>query len=687
MFFRFGNQRTGSAYNLSKDSRSRLGKTVTAAKQVTAMPQSGGSGGGGSSFSGTGSSGFGRASAGGQYNISRYNPVHDHLEIGSIVEDWMPRDQAGMSQLWRLIYLRDAIVGPAVDLYSNLPYSECRLTGIEDPAVMRVYEDTMERLDIVTMMPDLVREFLTIGRFCASLIFDGKSGTFIDWTVHDPDFLRIEPIPIRGFDPKIDLIASPALKNFLHSQDDRDIQVREQLPDHYLDQYEQQGTYKLNPLNTIFVPRRASPYDYIGTSFLTRIVSFWALEKSLIESTVTNARRRTRAITHIKAGLDNVWEPTEEELEAISGLFIQADEDPVGAVVTTRTGVEAGEIKAGSDFWKLSDEWAFLTEGKMRALGISDAFLSGDATYNNMETALSVFMESLRTLRAYMDRRVFYEKIFATLARVHGFVKADARTGGRSARISPSLDYRKAMKIPREDLLMPKIVWDKKLQPEGDMNFLEMLRTADEAGVPVTLKQWASGAGLNLEEMLEELQEDSQIRTKVAEWRKQFTGDSAMEQEVMSGEGLRSIPVWDEQNMFVTLSSTEAIDILEHFVSSKTNMLKLTSPEETMRTINGMVDGDDVKTELMAYLLRRLGVGTSLNVGERTVASISAHVSQIGLAAESGTKKKAVMEEFKILAKIMSPNIPEDRRKALLEGMRKRQDMSGFDKSSLAGVG
>jgi hypothetical protein len=242
------------------------------------------------------------------------------------------------------------------------------------------------------------------------------------------------------------------------------------------------------------------------------------------------------------------------------------------------------------------------------------------------------------------------------------------------------------MKIPREDLLMPKIVWDKKLQPEGDMNFLEMLRTADEAGVPVTLKQWASGAGLNLEEMLEELTEDSEIRTKVAEWRKQFTGDSAMEQEVMSGAGLKAIPVWDENNMFVTLSSTEAIDILEYFVSTKANILKLTNPEETMRTINGMVDGNDVKTELMAYLLRRLGVGTQLPVGERTVASISEHVSEIGLA-ESGPGKKAVMEEFKILAKIMSPDIPEERKKALLSGMGGRQDMSRFSPTSVAGVG
>jgi hypothetical protein len=49
--------------------------------------------------------------------------------------------------------------------------------------------------------------------------------------------------------------------------------------------------------------------------------------------------------------------------------------------------------------------------------------------------------------------------------------------------------------------------------------------------------------------------------------------------------------------------------------------------------------------------------------------------------------KKAVMEEFKILAKIMSPDIPEDRKKALMDGMSKRQDMSGFGPTSVAGVG
>ena len=1152
MKFNFNDSPRKSAHS-SRGSGTGVGKTVS--KKVTAnIGGSGGTGGGGGGgFPGSGSGN--NLTSGGQYDVSRYNPVHDHLEIGSLIEDWMPRDASGLHQMWRLIYLRDAIVGPAVDLYSSLPYSECRLTGIDDPEVLRVYQDTMERLDVVTAMPELVKEFLTIGKFCSSLIFDSRKGVFVDWTHHDPDFLRIEPIPVRGFDPKIDLVASPALKNFLHSMDDRDMAVREQLPEEYFRELEKQGTYKLNPLSTIFVPRRASPYDNVGTSFLTRIVSFWALEKSLIESTVTNARRRTRSILHINAGLENLWEPTEEELEAISGLFIQADEDPVGAVVTTRTGVETNEIRSGDDFWKLSDEWAFLTEGKMRALGISDAFLclsgntyiptvdrgivkienfldkeripnfqpntpydgrdiivnsqygpgtvdswvysgkknvhklktfsgyeleatkkhkvavlrdaeiiwpelsditeedfvivptkectrseplsldrkisrteiskipaknkilfpkqmspdlafilgsivsegcvdeyrtrfcnsskdlvdvyvdkvkkvfgltsfiynkeaqgkisiagidtnstkmcmdvntnskqlsvvlsklgvklsekglakknsyfkvipwsimeadaqsqlsflaaflegdgtvnydkrtisfisysndireqlqimltshgivsnrrdksvnvhgtfairlmkklkpylidkyvkfddmqlnhsryglpskqfvrkaeerivkvtnrgvnfktegggdicikgwvaslppnimyydsykkgeynnwlnmlrrvapktygqavdlleeeyyldkvdtvedtgntvdtydlmmnsncdrsfvasgilthnSGDATYNNMETALSVFMETLRTLRSYMDRRIFYEKIFATLARVHGFVKKDAKRGPTNLR--RTMDYRKAMQIPKEDLLMPKIVWDKKLQPEGDMNFMEMLQTADEAGVPITMKQWASGAGLNLEEMMEDLNEDAQYRKKIAEWRKQFTGDQAMEQEVMSGEGLRSIPVWDESNNFVVLSSNEALDILEHFLENKRNMLKLTNADETMRTISSMVDGHALKTELMAYLLRRLGVGTELPIDGRAVEAIGEHLYRIGTKTESSKVKKAVHAEFQTLARVMSKDIPKERKLALLEGMSKRQDMTRFTPKAVTGV-
>jgi hypothetical protein len=198
------------------------------------------------------------------------------------------------------------------------------------------------------------------------------------------------------------------------------------------------------------------------------------------------------------------------------------------------------------------------------------------------------------------------------------------------------------------------------------------------------LKQWASGAGLNLEEMMEELDEDSRYRQTVAEWRKQFTGDQAMEQEVMSSLGLRAIPVWDDRHNFLVLSSDEALDIIEHFTESRSNLAKLRSPGETMRTISSMVDGNPLKTELMGYLLRRLGIGTTLPMEDSTYEAISEHLFKIGTATENGKKKKAVHAEFETLAKMMAPEFSSSEKKNILS--KASQDVSAFTPKSVTGI-
>ena len=120
---------------------------------------------------------------------------------------------------------------------------------------------------------------------------------------------------------------------------------------------------------------------------------------------MTSARRRSRSILHVKAGIDNLWEPSPQELDNIAGMFIVADQDPVGAVVATRTGVDTSEVRSGNDFYKWSDEWALLNEGKLRALGANDALLTGDATYSNQESARMFFMERALNLRNTLSCR------------------------------------------------------------------------------------------------------------------------------------------------------------------------------------------------------------------------------------------------------------------------------------------
>jgi hypothetical protein len=61
--------------------------------------------------------------------------------------------------------------------------------------------------------------------------------------------------------------------------------------------------------------------------------------KSINPKTLANARKNTRSILHITVGIPGEWEPTREELAEVERMFTTALEDPVGAVVATRTGI------------------------------------------------------------------------------------------------------------------------------------------------------------------------------------------------------------------------------------------------------------------------------------------------------------------------------------------------------------
>jgi hypothetical protein len=459
---------------------------------------------------------------GGGANIDMYNPIYDRLDEGSIIEDWIPRDAAGLNQMFSLMYHRDPIAGSVVDIVSDLIWDEFDLTGVDDPEIKKVYLDSMTNMNILGALPALTKEFLVLGRSITSMIFDSKRGVFTDLISHDQSFVRITPIPILGYDPKLDLIPSPGLKKFLESTDPRDLDAKQAIPASYVQAMSQGATegVPLDPISTLFMPRRVFNYDYIGTSLYTRLISFWALEKALINATMSAARRRASPILHVKVGIDNVWRPTDGELSEIAGLFLSADQDPVGAVVTTRNGVDTQEIKSGTDLWKWSDEWQMLTEGKMRALGANDSLLSGEATYTNQEAARSFLMEKASALRDVITNRLFYKKLFPLIARLHGFVKDKSAI---KSGVKPT--QREILSIPESDLIMPTIRWRKDLVSNGNQAKLDILDKMEEKGVPITIKNWAAAGGINLQDQMSEMEIDADIRKRISEWRKDHTAE------------------------------------------------------------------------------------------------------------------------------------------------------------------
>lgn len=417
--------------------------------------------------------------------------------------------------LYRTIHMYDAVSGGALDLMSELPFSELSLAGVNDPVVMRIFENTMHNLRVPSLAPDVTKELLKMGFVVGTCVFDEASGIFTDIILQEPENCEFTPVPLQGYDPKIDIKVSQELKAFMSSQDPRDAEAQKEIPDKLRKQILSSNKIPLESSTTLYIARKTYPTD-IGTSYLLRTVPFYILEQVLLEGTITAAKRRQKPVTHITAG-DEDWEPSEQELGNIVDLFMAADMDPIGAFVATKRGIDLADVRPPSDIWKITEDWEILSQAKMRALGINEAFLTGDATYNTMEAALSVFIETMKTLRAMVTYKMFYEKIFPMLSRAHRFIKRKPSELDHRIRTTGSLN-----KIPLNDLIIPDIKWQKQLQPQYDQSFFDSMAQLEAQSIPVPIRYWTAAGGLDINKILDSQEEDLAIRKQLQEYNEQI---------------------------------------------------------------------------------------------------------------------------------------------------------------------
>lgn len=460
-------------------------------------------------------------SFGNRYDIERFNAPKDRLEEGSIMEDWIPRQPTGLHLMLRKIYLRDAIAGTVVDIYSTLPWGKIyELIGINDPKVLQMYQDMMEAIHIWQELPLIAREYLVIGRCINSLSFNERLGHWNYLTPIDPDQARIEPVPVSGHKPLIDVLSSPGWRRFARSTDPRVVEIKEKLSPNLIQVLQNQSGYiPLDPYNTLFVARRVDQYDHIGTSMFSRILPAWAYEMALWNASLTGVRRRNRSILLVQAGIEDSWEPTEEDIASISSLFMQADEDPTGAIVAVRNGVEVSEVRDPTAIWGISQEFEFLSTLKMRALGVSEAYLSGETNVSNMETASSSLGKSVAAFRDFLLNEIFMKQLFPTFARLHNIQKRTKAELDHNIRINKStknaITARDALDIPLDALVIPKIATENTLRPEQDPAYLEILTTLKGEGVPIPLRIWASAAGYDLDKAIAMMEQDVLLRKRL----------------------------------------------------------------------------------------------------------------------------------------------------------------------------
>lgn len=427
-----------------------------------------------------------------------------------------------VTRLYRDMYYNDPVCGSAADLYSVLPFSDFSLGGISDPKAMDAFMEATERLNVRTLMPSISIDHLVTGQFIGSLLYNEQTKMFADIMPHAADNAKIDELPFFGQDPIITVAFPDHVKALMaNTTSPRAQMLREMLGTSVVEKLSN-PSLELDPLSTIYIPRRTFSTG-TGVSWFRRVLPIYLIEKNLFRGTLVESSRRQRGILHLSLGEGDDWIPTIDDMNFMTDLFRNADADPLGAIITTRTGVAADEIRQGGDFWKVTDIWDSTSQFKMRAMGISESFLSGDANFANADNSMSVFIDSMRAFRDDITRKFFYNRLFPIISMVNGFsLNRKGKLIIRDDLMSKDTLTNMKTMADGSKLLIPTVHWSKQLKPEGDSSYLDMLTAMTEKGVPIPMRAFAAAGGFNLDMLLSSQDEELKVSKQVFEYQKRF---------------------------------------------------------------------------------------------------------------------------------------------------------------------
>lgn len=447
----------------------------------------------------------------------------------------MPNNYAILYSLYRDIYYNDPVGGSAVDLMSSLPFGDFSLGGIDDTKVLQTFNENAERLGTRTLISEMAVDQLVLGMHCHSLLYNKEKRVFVDVMPYSPENLSIKTLPFYSQEPIITATFPENYRAALEGGSKRIERLRKFIGPDVFDKIKQ-GQLELDPLTTVYIPRKTFSDTDMGVSYYRRILPLYLIEKNLYRGTLVESARRQRGILHASVGDGENWIPSPEELGFVTDLLLNADTDPLGAIVATRTGIQIDEIRQGGDFWKVTDFSDSVLPAKLRALGISEAFLSGDANYNVSDNSMTVFVDMMRAYREMMTRKFFYEKLFPLISMVNGYTINAKGKLVRKEGLMDTLDPEDMQYMLNDGtrLLIPTVSWSKQLKPEGDNAYMEMLTSLTEKGVPVPLRVLAAAGGMNLDELVKQRDDDLAIRKQMKDYQAAI---EALNPQPSDGEG------------------------------------------------------------------------------------------------------------------------------------------------------
>lgn len=344
----------------------------------------------------------------------------------------LPTQLAQLNQYWRMFYNMDPIIGAGIDLISELPFSSAYLkmdqVGDRAQTIMNTFEDSLNESELVSFMPKMVREYLTLGEVFPYAHWSEEEGIFNHLSLLNQDTMDVVDSPLIDDEPIVTMRPSQEMRRILTSTDPRYIRLRTKLPREMLGLIAGGRNIPLDPINVSHIARKAFGYDIRGTSLMARMFRILMYEDAVFSGQIQQAQRHSLPLRVFKLGDPQTqWIPTVDNQEDFASILAECEADPLSALVWNYAlqveyhGMEGKQLK-------LTQEWDIISEVKFCALGINKALLNGETSYASVNSAMQIFMSRLRNLRDMMERDWVYRKYFVTMSELNGFWRKIKKT-------------------------------------------------------------------------------------------------------------------------------------------------------------------------------------------------------------------------------------------------------------------
>ncbi len=432
--------------------------------------------------------------------------VQGGMNPSGMLRGLIAENEDSLRAYYRDIYFHDPVCGASADILSTFPFGNFNLYGVKEDRLAK-YEESLARINTKSLLPEISLARLVDGAFVGSLVYNKVDKVVMDILFYSLGDCKVVSNPFYSSDPEITVKNTQELRNFISSDSASSRAFLSKLPEE-LRKALSASAFKLDTLTTLFVPRKTLP-GVPYTSWFKRVLPIYLLEKTLYRGTIVESNKRQRSMLHVTMG-DDTHEFTPEEMAETVNQFQLADLDPLGAVIGTRNNVTASELRQGGDFWKWTDNIDILTPYKLRALGFSEALLSQDGTYSNVETAYNVFLETCDMSRSELVYETFTNKIFPLIALSNGFYKdVNKNASSRKELTYEANDY--------SNLDIPEIRFEKDLSARREDNLVDMLEKLEEKGFPVALRTYAAAGKVSLSKLMDDARNEKSDRLKIEE--------------------------------------------------------------------------------------------------------------------------------------------------------------------------